>query len=177
MPLIVFCFFKNGQLNPNDFARWSALIIFVVASLTDFLDGYLARKWQQVSNIGRMLDPIADKLLVSVILLLLAAEGSIAGWALWAGVIILCREILVSGLREYLAALQVSVPVTMLAKWKTTIQMVAIGLLLVGPAGDKILPYTSEAGILMLWIAAIITLVTGWDYFRAGLQHILTDED
>lgn len=177
VPLIVFCFFKNGQLNPNDFARWSALIIFTVASLTDFLDGYLARKWQQVSNIGRMLDPIADKLLVSVILLLLAAEGSIAGWALWAGVIILCREILVSGLREYLAALQVSVPVTMLAKWKTTIQMIAIGLLLAGPAGDKILPYTSEAGIVMLWIAAIITLITGWDYFRAGLQHILTDED
>lgn len=177
VPLIVLCFFKNGQLNPNDFARWLALVIFTVASLTDFLDGYLARKWQQVSNIGKMLDPIADKLLVSVILLLLAAEGSIAGWTLWAGVIILCREILVSGLREYLAALQVSVPVTMLAKWKTTIQMVAIGLLLAGPAGDKILPYTSEAGIVMLWIAAIITLITGWDYFRAGLQHILVDED
>lgn len=177
VPLIVLCFFMEGRLNSSDFARWLALCIFTVASLTDFLDGYLARKWQQVSNIGKMLDPIADKLLVSVILLLLAAEGSIAGWALWAGVIILCREILVSGLREYLAALQVSVPVTVLAKWKTTIQMVAIGLLLAGPAGDKILPYTSEAGIVMLWIAAIITLVTGWDYFRAGLQHILVDED
>jgi len=177
VPLIVLCFFKDGQLNPSNFARWLALGIFVVASLTDFLDGYLARKWQQMSNIGKMLDPIADKLLVSVILLLLAAEGSIAGWALWAGVIILCREILVSGLREYLAALQVSVPVTMLAKWKTTIQMVAIGLLLAGPAGDKILSFTSSAGIVMLWIAAIITLITGWDYFRAGLQHILIDED
>lgn len=177
VPLIVLCFFLEGRLNSSDSARWLALAIFVVASLTDFLDGYLARKWQQMSNIGKMLDPIADKLLVSVILLLLAAEGSIAGWALWAGVIILCREILVSGLREYLAALQVSVPVTMLAKWKTTIQMVAIGLLLVGPAGDKILPYTSEAGIVMLWIAAIITLYTGWDYFRAGLKHVLVDED
>lgn len=177
VPLIVLCFFMEGSLNSSDFARWLALGIFTVASLTDFLDGYLARKWQQVSNIGKMLDPIADKLLVSVILLLLAAEGSIAGWALWAGVIILCREILVSGLREYLAALQVSVPVTVLAKWKTTIQMVAIGMLLAGPAGDKILPYTSEAGIVMLWIAAIITLITGWDYFRAGLAHILVDEE
>jgi cardiolipin synthase len=177
VPLIVLCFFMEGRLNSSDFARWLALGIFTVASLTDFLDGYLARKWQQMSNIGKMLDPIADKLLVSVILLLLAAEGSIAGWALWAGVIILCREILVSGLREYLAALQVSVPVTMLAKWKTTIQMIAIGLLLAGPAGDKILPYTSEAGIVMLWIAAIITLITGWDYFRAGLRHILVDEE
>lgn len=177
VPLIVLCFFMEGRLSSSDFARWLALGIFTVASLTDFLDGYLARKWQQMSNIGKMLDPIADKLLVSVILLLLAAEGSIAGWALWAGVIILCREILVSGLREYLAALQVSVPVTMLAKWKTTIQMVAIGLLLAGPAGDKILPYTSEAGIVMLWIAAIITLITGWDYFRAGLRHILVDEE
>lgn len=177
VPLIVLCFFTEGRLNSSDFARWLALGIFTVASLTDFLDGYLARKWQQVSNIGKMLDPIADKLLVSVILLLLAAEGSIAGWALWAGVIILCREILVSGLREYLAALRVSVPVTVLAKWKTTIQMVAIGLLLAGPAGDKILPYTSEAGIVMLWIAAIITLITGWDYFRAGLRHIFEDEE
>ncbi len=176
VPLIVLCFFSiKGELRDSDFARWSALVIFILASVTDFFDGYLARKWQQVSNIGRMLDPIADKLLVSVILLLLAATGDMTGISLWAGVIILCREILVSGLREYLAALQVSVPVTVLAKWKTTIQMIALGLLLVGPAGDKVLPYTSEAGILMLWIAALITLYTGWDYFRAGLKHVFDD--
>lgn len=175
VPLIVLCFFVEGKLQSSDVARWTALAIFIAASVTDFLDGYLARKWKQISNIGRMLDPIADKLLISVILLLLAAEGSIAGWALWAGVIILCREILVSGLREYLAGLQVSVPVTQLAKWKTTIQMVSLALLLVGPAGDKIIPFTSQAGIVMLWIAAIITLYTGWDYFRVGLKHLIDD--
>jgi cardiolipin synthase (CMP-forming) len=122
-----------------------------------------------------MLDPIADKLLVASVLLLVAADGTIAGWSLWAAIIILCREILVSGLREYLAELKVSVPVTTLAKWKTTLQMVAIGFLLAGPAGEKILPYTLEIGIALLWIAAIITLYTGYDYFRAGMKHVIDD--
>jgi cardiolipin synthase (CMP-forming) len=122
-----------------------------------------------------MLDPIADKLLVASILLLVAADGTIAGWSIWAAIIILCREILVSGLREYLAALKVSVPVTRVAKWKTTIQMVAIAFLLAGPAGDKIVPYVTEAGILLLWIAAAITLYTGYDYFRAGLKHVVNE--
>ena len=176
VPLIVVCFFLEGRLQSSDFARWLSFAIFVVASLTDFLDGYLARKWKQTSNIGRMLDPIADKLVVSVVLLLLAAEGSIAGWSLWAGVIILCREILVSGLREYLASLEVSVPVTWLAKWKTAIQLVAIGFLLAGPAGDKNVPYTTEMGHVLLWISAIVTLYTGWDYFRSGLKHVIEDE-
>ena len=135
VPLVVLCFFLEGRLQSSDFARWSALAIFIAASITDYFDGYLARAWQQTSNIGRMLDPIADKLLVSTCLLLLAADTdrTIAGWSLWAAIIILCREILVSGLREYLAALKVSVPVTQLAKWKTTIQMVAIAVLLAGP--------------------------------------------
>ena len=121
VPLVVLCFFLEGRLQSSDFARWSALVIFIAASITDYLDGYLARAWQQHSNIGRMLDPIADKLLVSTCLLLLAADTdrTIAGWSLWAAIIILCREILVSGLREYLAELKVSVPVTQLAKWKT----------------------------------------------------------
>ena len=147
----------------------------IAASVTDFLDGYLARIWKQTSNIGRMLDPIADKLLVATCLLLLAADTdkTIAGWSLWAAIIILCREILVSGLREYLASLKVSVPVTQLAKWKTAIQMVAIGFLLAGPARDKVLPYTTEIGILLLWISAIVTLYTGYDYFRAGLKHVV----
>ena len=105
--------------------------------------------------------------------LLLAADGTIAGWTLWAAIIILCREILVSGLREYLADLKVSVPVSQLAKWKTAIQMVALAFLLAGPAGDKVLPYTTEAGLLLLWIAAILTLYTGWDYFRAGIKHMI----
>jgi cardiolipin synthase len=171
VPLIVLCFFLEGHLRSSDFARWSALTIFIIASITDFLDGYLARIWKQTSNIGRVLDPIADKLLVASILLLLAADGTIAGWTLWAAIIILCREILVSGLREYLAGLKVSVPVTQLAKWKTTIQLVAIGFLLAGPAGDKVLPYTTEMGITLLWLAAVLTLYTGYDYFRAGLKH------
>lgn len=172
VPLMVACFFVEGRLAASDTVRWAALTIFVVASITDYLDGYLARRWQQSSEIGRMLDPIADKLLVSVALLLLAAEGSIAGWSLWAAIIILCREILVSGLREYLAAVKVSVPVSQLAKWKTTLQLVAIGFLLAGPAGDKIVPYVSETGIVLLWVSALITLYTGWDYFRSGLRHV-----
>ncbi|MFJ6322377.1 MULTISPECIES: CDP-diacylglycerol--glycerol-3-phosphate 3-phosphatidyltransferase [unclassified Rhizobium] len=176
VPLIVLCFFVEGKLEGSDFARWVALWIFVIASLTDFLDGYLARIWNQTSNIGRMLDPIADKLLVSAILLLVAADGTIAGWSLWAAIIILCREILVSGLREYLAALKVSVPVTRIAKWKTTAQLVAIAFLLAGPAGDKVLPYTTEIGIVLLWVAALLTIYTGYDYFRAGLKHVVDEE-
>lgn len=177
VPLIALCFYMEGRLQSTDFARWSALAIFTIASITDFFDGYLARAWNQTSNIGRMLDPIADKLLVSVCLLLLAADTdrTIAGWSLWAAIIILCREILVSGLREYLADLKVSVPVSMLAKWKTAVQMVAIGFLLAGPAGDKYLSYTTEIGITLLWAAAIITLITGYDYFRSGLKHIIEE--
>lgn len=178
VPLIVLCFFFEGRLQSSDFARWTALGLFAVASITDYLDGYLARIWNQTSNIGRMLDPIADKLLISVCLLLLAAdtEQTIAGWSLWAAITILCREILVSGLREYLAALKVSVPVTRIAKWKTTIQMVSIAFLLAGPAGDKILPYTTQMGIVLLWLAAILTFYSGYDYFKAGVKHLVDEE-
>jgi cardiolipin synthase len=177
VPMVVLCFFLEGRLQSSDFARWSALAIFIAASVTDYLDGYLARAWQQTSNIGRMLDPIADKLLVATCLLLLAADTdkTIAGWSLWAAIIILCREILVSGLREYLAALKVSVPVTQLAKWKTAIQMVAIAFLLLGPAGDKMVPYWTQIGIFLLWVSAIVTLYTGYDYFRAGAKHIMEE--
>ena len=177
VPLVVLCFFLEGRLQSSDFARWAALAIFVIASITDYLDGYLARAWNQSSNIGRMLDPIADKLLVATCLLLLAADTdrTIAGWSLWAAIIILCREILVSGLREYLADLKVSVPVTRLAKWKTAVQMVAIAVLLAGPALDKIVSYATETGIILLWVAAIITLYTGYDYFRAGLKHLVDE--
>ena len=179
VPLVVILFYLEGRLETlersSDFTRWSALAIFVLASISDFFDGYLARIWQQTSALGRMLDPIADKLLVSACLLLLSADGTIAGWATWAAIIILSREILVSGLREFLAELKVSVPVTQLAKWKTTLQMVAIGFLLAGPAGEKILPYTIEIGISLLWIAALVTLYTGYDYFRAGIKHVVED--
>lgn len=178
VPLIVLCFFIEGRLQSSDFARWAAFAIFVIASITDFFDGYLARIWNQTSNIGRMLDPIADKLLVSTSLLLMAVdtEKTIAGWSIWAAIIILCREILVSGLREYLAGLKVSVPVTRIAKWKTTVQMLALAFLLAGPAGDKVLPYTTELGIALLWLAALLTIYTGYDYFRAGLKHVVDEE-
>ncbi len=175
VPIIVLCFFIEGKLESSDFARWAGFWIFAVASITDYLDGYLARIWNQTSNIGRMLDPIADKLLVASVLLLMAADGTIAGWSLWAAITILCREILVSGLREYLAALKVAVPVTKIAKWKTTIQMLAIAFLLAGPAGEAYLPYTTEIGIALLWVAAILTMYTGYDYFRAGLKHIVEE--
>lgn len=168
VPAVAACFYFEGNT-----PRWIALGIFIVAAITDFFDGYLARAWQQQSALGRMLDPIADKLLVSVSLLMLAAAGTIGGWSLVAAIIILCREILVSGLREFLAELQVSVPVTRLAKWKTTVQLVAIALLLVGPAGEAVLPGTILAGLIALWVAALLTLYTGYDYFRAGIGHLI----
>jgi cardiolipin synthase len=155
--------------------RWVALFIFIAAGLTDVLDGYVARAYGQLSTFGRMLDPIADKLLVSSCLLMLAADGTIRGWSLWAAIVILCREILVSGLREYLAELRVSVPVTALAKWKTFLQLLAVGFLIAGEAGDLILPITSLIGIVLLWLSALLTLYTGWDYFRAGVQHLIED--
>jgi len=159
----------------GDRSRWVALGIFVIAGISDFFDGYLARLWKMQSSLGRMLDPIADKLLVAAVLLILAGDGTLIGLNQWAAIIILCREILVSGLREYLAELRVPVPVTRLAKYKTAVQMVAIGFLIAGPAGDKVLPHTAEIGIAGLWIAALLTLYTGFDYFRAGITH-LTDE-
>ncbi len=154
-------------------ARWMALVIYAVAAITDFLDGYLARRWQQQSSLGRMLDPIADKVLVAVVLLVLSADGILFGGHIWAAIIILSREVLVSGLREYLGELQVSVPVTKIAKWKTTAQFLAIGFLIAGPAGDRLVPYVTELGIGLLWIAAGLTLYTGYDYFRAGLRHVM----
>jgi cardiolipin synthase (CMP-forming) len=154
-------------------ARWAALGIYIVAAITDFFDGYLARLWKQQSSLGRMLDPIADKVLVAVVLLVLSADGILFGGHIWAAIIILSREVLVSGLREYLGELQVSVPVTKIAKWKTTVQLVSIGFLIAGPAGDTVLPYTTEAGITLLWLAAALTLYTGYDYFRAGIRHVV----
>jgi cardiolipin synthase len=156
-------------------ARWTALGIFVAAAITDFFDGYLARAWSQQSSLGRMLDPIADKLLVSAVILMLAANQTISGVTLWAGIVILCREILVSGLREYLAELRVPMPVTAVAKWKTTVQLVALGFLIAGPAGEAVLPGATSIGIVLLWIAAILTLYTGWDYMKASYDHVGND--
>jgi CDP-diacylglycerol--glycerol-3-phosphate 3-phosphatidyltransferase len=155
--------------------RWTALCIFILAGVTDFFDGYLARAWSQQSSLGRMLDPIADKLLVAAVLLMLVADHTITSFSIWAAIVILCREILVSGLREYLAELKVSVPVSRVAKWKTTLQLVALGFLIAGRAADLIVPGVTEAGLILLWVAAILTLYTGWDYMKAGIKHVVDE--
>ena len=161
----------------DDWMRWLALAIYTLAAITDYLDGYIARAWSQQSAIGRMLDPIADKLLVCALLLMLVADGTIHGWTLWAAIVILCREILVSGLREFLADLKVSVPVSKVAKWKTTAQLFALGFLIAGPAGDKVLPGNTQLGIILLWAAAGLTIYTGWDYFNAGIRHLVEEDE
>jgi len=164
---------------PHEFwFRWAALGVYAAAAVTDFFDGYLARAWSQQSALGRMLDPIADKLLVAACLVMLVADGSIRSYSIWAAIVILTREILVSGLREFLAELRVSVPVTTLAKWKTTMQLVALGFLVVGNAGDALLPagMTVQIGLVLLWIAALLTFVTGWDYLKSGLRHLIEED-
>lgn len=183
VPLVVASMYWQDILRGGLWLRWVALALFIAAAVTDVLDGYFARSWGQQSNFGRMLDPIADKLLVASCLLMLAADGTIRGWSLWAAIVILCREILVSGLREYLAELRVSVPVTRLAKWKTALQLVAIGFLLAGTAGDLLIvdlldfsfPIVTYVGLTLLWLSALLTLYTGYDYFRAGLHHLTKD--
>src|SRR5665213_4108220 len=138
VPVVVGLLYWQSILEGGLWIRWLALAVFIAAGITDVLDGYFARMYGQQSSLGRMLDPIADKLLVASCLLMLAAEETIHGWSLLASVVILCREILVSGLREYLAGLRVSVPESRLAKWKTTWQLVAVGFLIAGDAGDRV---------------------------------------
>lgn len=169
VPVLVAClfFFKGPE------ARWAAFAIFVAASITDWLDGYLARIWEQQSALGRMLDPIADKLLVGATLLMLVYDRTISGAAIWAAVIILSREILVSGLREFLAELNVKVHVTQLAKWKTAAQFVALAILLVGPALSGVIANADDVGLTILWISALLTLVTGYDYLKAAIRHAI----
>ena len=175
IPVVVGCIYAQAIMDGPLWLRWVAVAVFIAAGITDFLDGYYARIWHQHSAFGRMLDPIADKLLVASCLLMLAADGIIHGWTLWAAIVILCREILVSGLREFLAELKVSVPVSRVAKWKTTMQLLAVGFLIAGPAGETVLPGTVLIGIVLLWAAAILTIYTGWDYFRSGIHHIIEE--
>jgi cardiolipin synthase (CMP-forming) len=166
IPILVILLYFDGH-----FWRWVALCLFVAACVTDFFDGYLARSRKQVSELGRFLDPIADKLLVAAVILVLVAERRLSGWTVLPALIILCREILVSGLREYLAGVNVGVPVSQLAKWKTLLQMVALGFLILGDEGLPSWPVTliGEAG---LWAAAALTLFTGYDYLKTGLRHM-----
>ena len=157
----------------GDDRRWIGFAIFATASATDWLDGYLARAWRQQSTLGRMLDPIADKLLVGCALILLVHDGTISKTLVWAALIILAREILVSGLREFLAELNVRVHVSRLAKWKTSLQMIALGVLLIGPAGEKFVPGIMPAGAALLWVAALLTLWTGTGYLTAAINSAL----
>jgi cardiolipin synthase len=166
IPVVVATFYVQG-----DSARWLACALFSAAAVTDWLDGHMARRWEQQSELGRFLDPIADKLLVAATLLMLTATSRLSSGAVLPALVILCREILVSGLREYLAGLRIGLPVSKLAKWKTAIQMVAIGVLIVGDAGPALLP-VAAIGEMLLWIAAGLTLLTGYDYLRAGLTHM-----
>ncbi len=156
-----------------------ACLVFIAAGVTDYLDGHIARSRKQFSDLGRMLDPIADKLLVGASLMALAGLQRLPFWGLYPAIVILLREILVSGLREHLAALRVNLPVTRLAKWKTGCQMGAIGVLLAGDSTARLLHLgflpVGLIGAAMLWLAALLTLVTGWDYLAVGVRHIGKD--
>jgi cardiolipin synthase (CMP-forming) len=179
IPLIVVLLFyadENQQTtNPHlSWARWAAFALYVFAGITDFLDGYLARALSLHSPLGRMLDPIADKILIATCLFMLVANHTLVGISIIPALIILCREITVSGLREFLSELSVRMPVSQLAKWKTAAQIVAVGFLIAGSAGETLLPHTELVGKVLLWIAALLTLYTGWDYLKAGLRRVLT---
>jgi cardiolipin synthase len=156
-------------------ADFGACLLFSAAAITDYFDGRIARGRRQISDIGRMLDPIADKLLVGATLMLLAGQSRLSSWGLYPAIVIMLREILVSGLREYLAGLRIGLPVTSLAKWKTGAQMGALGTLLAGDDSAALLHLSvipvSTIGEIMLWAAAALTLWTGWDYLTAGLRH------
>jgi cardiolipin synthase len=166
IPAVYLTFYVSGHLGD-----WLALVIFSVAGFTDFFDGWLARKLDVQSGFGRMLDPIADKLMVATCLMLLVGFDIVDDWHMVAAVIILSREVLVSGLREYLMELRVALPVSTLAKYKTTIQMVAIGFLLSDQAGEMLISGAHVIGLGLLWLAAILTLITGYDYVRQGMKH------
>jgi len=167
IPLIVGSFYLEG-----DKANWIGVSIFALAGITDFFDGYIARKYELITALGKFMDPIADKLLIAAALMMMVAFQRIEGLSVVAAVIILCREFAVSGLREFLADLKVSVPVSYMAKWKTTLQMLAIGFLLAGSAAPDFIPAVL-IGNICLWIAALLTLYTGYDYFKAGLRHMV----
>ncbi len=164
VPVLVALFFV-----PGDAADWASLAVFAAAGFTDWLDGHLARARGEETAFGRFLDPIADKVLVLAALVMLAAFDGMSGLTAVAAVIILCRELLISGLREFLGGRDVALPVSRLAKWKTAAQMVAIGFLLAGPAAP--IPAT-VIGEALLWLAAVLSAVTAWDYLRAVLPHL-----
>ena len=175
VPIFVFTFFL-----PGFFGDLIPFFLFVAASFTDFLDGLLARLFKEESKLGELLDPIADKILVASALVLLIMNGTIKNYEVIAAIIILTREILISGLREFLAKGQINLPVSSLAKFKTFIQMFSIAILLTGETGNKLINFqdynAQTIGIILLWISAFLTLYTGYEYLRKGIVHAI-DED
>lgn len=169
IPLIVLTFFFK-----TPFWAWTGVVLFIIAGITDYMDGYLARHLNQLSRFGRILDPIADKLLVGALLLMLAHTNSLGYYGIIPAVIIMCREILVSGLREFLAEIKVGCPVTRLAKWKTACQMTALPVLMVCDArySGGFSSFLTILGSIALWGAALLTVMTGYDYWKSGRKYM-----
>lgn len=166
LPILIWLLFVDSAFGLP--AVWLAFGLYVLSALTDFLDGYLARKMKLVTAFGTFLDPISDKVFVATLLIALVATGTLSGLWIIPVIIIMSRELLVSGLREYLGPHNVQLPVTNLAKWKTTAQMISLGLLIIGTH----MPYTLEIGQWALALAALLTVITGWGYLKAGLDHM-----
>jgi CDP-diacylglycerol--glycerol-3-phosphate 3-phosphatidyltransferase len=172
VPILVFLLWRPA---PLDYAI--TFVLYCVVGITDYFDGYLARAQGRISRLGQFLDPIADKIMVGAVLVMLISSRKanpmpeIAGLHIIPALVILLREIIVSGLREFLAELRVSIPVSALAKWKTTLQMVALGALILGGAVPD-MPWVHAVGLVCLWAAAALTLVTGYDYLRIGIRHM-----
>ena len=179
--IIIVPFFVLAFYLPGFYGDLTAFALFVVASFTDFLDGMLARMMGEESKLGELLDPIADKIIVATALILLVMSGTIRQYEVIAAIIILTREILISGLREFLARWQIKLPVTNLAKLKTFLQMIAIALLLTGETGNKILNFqdynAQTIGIILLWLSAFLTLYTGYEYLRKGIDHAISEDN
>ena len=175
VPIFVFTFYL-----PGFYGDILPFALFVIASFTDFLDGLLARIYKEESKLGELLDPIADKIIVATALLLLVMDQTIKNYEVIAAIIILTREILISGLREFLAKGKIKLPVSNLAKLKTFLQMFSISLLLLGDTGNKILNFqdynAQTIGIILLWLSAFLTLYTGYDYLRKGIDHAISDD-
>ena len=172
VPIFIGAFYLPGSMGD-----WIPFFIFILASFTDFFDGLLARLYKEESKLGELLDPIADKIIVTSALFLLVMDGTIKEFEIIAAIIIMIREILISGLREFLAKVQVTMPVSKLAKFKTFIQMFAIATLLTGESGNKIINFGDynihSIGIILLWVAAFLTIYTGYDYVRKGIDHAI----
>jgi len=179
--IIIVPFFVISFFLPGFYGEIIPFLLFILASFTDFLDGLLARLYKEESKLGELLDPIADKIIVSAALILLVMNGTIQNYEVIAAIIILTREILISGLREFLADVQVKIPVSGLARGKTFIQMFSIAILLTGEAGNKIINFedynAQTVGIILLWLSAFLTLYTGYGYVRKGIEHVISEDE